>query len=313
VIPREKGRATNAVLFTDMVGSTELRTRQGEDEVDRFGVEEQHRVASLVAARGGAVVKGLGDGVLAAFAGAADAVDAAVAIQQTSPHPVRVGVSIGDVTWGACLSSKLAALSLFVMPIEERVELCARTLEGLEDHADLAGRQRALSEFWTAINPRYDHPIYARALDELAAVGSAQGVESTWNYILSRAEQLVAMADGVSLRHLVANFHDGDKLSDVSRTYLLNIQGHIATWDGDLARAGLLSRKRRKAERENCATWRSLRTPITPPHSVGSRGTCPRPGRSRTPSEGTSADRSWRRSGSLFNSVVANLLPPGSF
>jgi len=62
-----------------------------------------------VAANHGRVVKGLGDGVMATFAGAADAVAAAVAIQQgidrlnrsgRAPVPlaVRVGLSAGDVS-----------------------------------------------------------------------------------------------------------------------------------------------------------------------------------------------------------------------
>jgi DNA-binding SARP family transcriptional activator/class 3 adenylate cyclase/tetratricopeptide (TPR) repeat protein len=113
-----EGRATNTLLFTDLVGSTELRCRVGEDEADRFIVAEQLRVDEVVEGHGGWVVKGTGDGVLAAFAGAADALDAAVAIQQASRHPVRIGISIGEVSWhgGDC----------FGRPVVEAARLVAR-------------------------------------------------------------------------------------------------------------------------------------------------------------------------------------------
>src|SRR5207244_176836 len=63
-----------------------------------------------VEAHGGRVVKGLGDGIMAAFAGASDAAAAAVAIQRgidrlnrsgkaSLPLAVRVGLSAGDVTF----------------------------------------------------------------------------------------------------------------------------------------------------------------------------------------------------------------------
>jgi DNA-binding SARP family transcriptional activator/class 3 adenylate cyclase len=113
-----EGRATNAILFTDLVGSTELRGRLGEDDADRFIIAEQQRVNEVVAQAGGWVVKGTGDGVMAAFSGAA----AAVAIQRVSAHPVRVAISIGDVSWhgGDC----------FGRPVVEAARLVARAEPG---------------------------------------------------------------------------------------------------------------------------------------------------------------------------------------
>jgi class 3 adenylate cyclase/tetratricopeptide (TPR) repeat protein len=97
------------VLFTDLVGSTELRSRLGEDSADELRRRHDVLLTEAVARNRGRVVKGLGDGIMATFAGASDAVAAAVAIQQAVdrlnrsaqtlvPLEVRVGVSAGDVT-----------------------------------------------------------------------------------------------------------------------------------------------------------------------------------------------------------------------
>src|SRR5688572_22413892 len=104
------GRTMAVVLFTDLVGSTELRGRLGEEAAEELRRRHDRLLTEAVEGHGGRVVKGLGDGIMATFAGAADAVDAAVAIQQAidrlnrsgkTPVPlaVRVGLSAGDVTF----------------------------------------------------------------------------------------------------------------------------------------------------------------------------------------------------------------------
>src|SRR5438093_7968814 len=103
-------RATATVLFTDLVASTELRGRLGEEAADSLRRTHDRLLTQAVEAHAGRVVKGLGDGIMATFPGAADAVAAAVAIQQAvdrqnragkSPLPlsVRVGLSAGDVSF----------------------------------------------------------------------------------------------------------------------------------------------------------------------------------------------------------------------
>jgi class 3 adenylate cyclase/tetratricopeptide (TPR) repeat protein len=103
-------RATATILFTDLVGSTELRGWLGEEAADELRRIHDQLLAQPVEANNGRVVKGLGDGIMAAFAGASDAVVAAVAIQQAidrlnrsgkAPVPleVRIGLSAGDVSF----------------------------------------------------------------------------------------------------------------------------------------------------------------------------------------------------------------------
>ncbi|HEV3363483.1 MAG TPA: AAA family ATPase, partial [Acidimicrobiia bacterium] len=103
-------RVTATVLFTDLVGSTELRGRLGEDAADELRRRHDQLLTEAVERHGGQVIKGLGDGIMATFAGTSDAVAAAVVIQQaidrvnrsgkvSEPLAVRVGLSSGDVVY----------------------------------------------------------------------------------------------------------------------------------------------------------------------------------------------------------------------
>src|SRR5262245_29482930 len=94
---------TTTILFTDLVSSTELLHRAG-DERARQILQAHHRLMrEAVAANGGRVVKWLGDGLMAVFPSVADAVRCAVAIQQGSRRPVagerlavRMGLHVGE-------------------------------------------------------------------------------------------------------------------------------------------------------------------------------------------------------------------------
>jgi class 3 adenylate cyclase len=100
---------TATVLFSDMVGSTELRTRLGEEAADELRIVHDDLLRGAISAHRGIVVKHTGDGVMATFSAAVEAVAAAVAIQQAvdahnrrseqSRFEVRVGISVGDVTF----------------------------------------------------------------------------------------------------------------------------------------------------------------------------------------------------------------------
>ena len=103
-------RSTAIVLFTDLVGSTELRSRLGEEAAEALRREHDGLVTGAIEANRGRLVKNLGDGVMATFTGASDALAAAVAIQQALdrhnrsdasavPLEVRIGISAGDVAF----------------------------------------------------------------------------------------------------------------------------------------------------------------------------------------------------------------------
>ena len=104
------GHGTRTVLFTDMVGSTALRTSLGDNAADVLRDEHERILRTTVEDHGGTVVKVMGDGLMAVFDGAATGVAAGVALQQavhrqaersTLPIQIRVGIAAGDVTWDA--------------------------------------------------------------------------------------------------------------------------------------------------------------------------------------------------------------------
>src|SRR2546421_11237415 len=92
------GSGVVTILFTDLVGSTELLSRAGDEEAQRIFRAHHDLLAETAAAHGGAEVKWLGDGLMVAFASAADAVAAAIAMQQGSRRPVageRLRIRVG--------------------------------------------------------------------------------------------------------------------------------------------------------------------------------------------------------------------------
>ncbi len=73
---------TLTVLFTDLVSSTELLQRLGDDAADRVRRAHFRIVRAAVAAHGGHEGKTMGDGLMVVFQSASDAVSGAVAVQQ---------------------------------------------------------------------------------------------------------------------------------------------------------------------------------------------------------------------------------------
>lgn len=122
---------TATILVSDLVGSTELRAALGEDRAEEVRRLHDRALIEVAERAGGIVVKGLGDGLLVQFAGAAEAVGVAVAMQQTIDTlgrregldlSIRVGVSSGDVTVedGDC----------FGVPVVEASRLCSAAGNG---------------------------------------------------------------------------------------------------------------------------------------------------------------------------------------
>jgi predicted ATPase/class 3 adenylate cyclase len=101
------GAGTVTLLFTDLVGSTELLVALGEDRYDSVRDEHEMLVAGTIAEHHGEIVKSTGDGYMGAFARAGDAVGAAAEIQRLIAKRnedsevvlgIRIGISAGDVT-----------------------------------------------------------------------------------------------------------------------------------------------------------------------------------------------------------------------
>ncbi|HUJ65226.1 MAG TPA: AAA family ATPase, partial [Acidimicrobiales bacterium] len=97
-----------SILCTDWVNSTATRSRLGEERFDALQQIHEKMLEEVLGERGGEVVKWTGDGVLAVFHSATDAIGAAVAIQQRfdrysngadaiAPVQLRIGIAVGDV------------------------------------------------------------------------------------------------------------------------------------------------------------------------------------------------------------------------
>ena len=87
-------------MFTDLVGSTRLRTTTGDDAVDLRLDAHRSAVDAICAEHGGTVVKDTGDGCLVAFTSARSAIAAALALQAEPAglgDSFRIGIHAGDV------------------------------------------------------------------------------------------------------------------------------------------------------------------------------------------------------------------------
>src|SRR3989442_8352816 len=101
--------AFRTVLFTDLVGHTEMMSRLG-DERGRDVLREHETITrNVLKHHGGTEVKTMGDGFMASFGSVTKAVDCAIALERAfeewnagvgarhaSPLRVRVGLNAGE-------------------------------------------------------------------------------------------------------------------------------------------------------------------------------------------------------------------------
>jgi class 3 adenylate cyclase/tetratricopeptide (TPR) repeat protein len=116
---------TVSVLFTDLVGSTELADRLGPEAAHALRRDHFALLRGAVVAHGGTEVKNLGDGLMVVFPSVRAALAGAVAIQQHVDRynrgkrqrlEVRVGLSIGDATTDEA--------DYYGQPVVEAARLC---------------------------------------------------------------------------------------------------------------------------------------------------------------------------------------------
>ncbi|MEX0863903.1 MAG: AAA family ATPase [Acidimicrobiia bacterium] len=99
------------ILFTDLEGSTDLRLRVGDTAANEVIQAHDDLVRSRLETAGAIELKSLGDGFMALFNSANQAIEAAVSIQKAIeehnqsnpgvPMSVRIGLNSGDVTQSA--------------------------------------------------------------------------------------------------------------------------------------------------------------------------------------------------------------------
>jgi class 3 adenylate cyclase/pimeloyl-ACP methyl ester carboxylesterase len=95
----EPDRVLATVLFTDIVGSTEMAARLGDTAWRQVLERHDTLISQCVASYGGRVVKNIGDGALASFDGPARAVRCGAELCTTAPElgvQLRAGVHTGE-------------------------------------------------------------------------------------------------------------------------------------------------------------------------------------------------------------------------
>lgn len=119
--------ATVTVLFTDLVSSTEMLSRLGEEAAEVLRREHFRLLREAIAASGGHEVKNLGDGLMVAFDAVTSALACAVSMQQVlearnrnseEPLLVRIGMSSGE--------AEVEEGDYFGGPVVEAARLCAK-------------------------------------------------------------------------------------------------------------------------------------------------------------------------------------------
>lgn len=94
-----------AIMFTDLVGSTAVSSREGDGEALKLLANHDRVVRNALTAHRGREVKHTGDGIFASFDYVSKAVDCAVEIQRAFGEPVvvdddtgrvRIGISVGE-------------------------------------------------------------------------------------------------------------------------------------------------------------------------------------------------------------------------
>jgi class 3 adenylate cyclase len=135
---------TVTILFTDIVGSTELSTALDPKAADELRQTHFGLLRAALTAAGGIGVKNLGDGLMVAFSSLSRALACAVAMQQAverhkgrSEHPIaiRVGLSTGEATEEDG--------DYFGEPVIEATRLCAHAERGAgphDEHRSVVGR-----------------------------------------------------------------------------------------------------------------------------------------------------------------------------
>jgi class 3 adenylate cyclase/tetratricopeptide (TPR) repeat protein len=226
---------TWTIVFTDVVGSTAQRARIGDVAANALRREHDRLIIDATVQRGGEVVKGTGDGSMLAFAGAGDAVAAAVAVQQrverrnrtaAEPLHLRIGIAIGDVyhedadLFGMAVveAERICAiggagdvlLSSMVRTIAgERAEVSLvpigpRVLKGLPEPVDIWRAQ------WSTIDDeRLAFPALLAPDAQLAFAGRAAELDrviETWKEVLggSRRAMFISGEPGIGKTRLAA-------------------------------------------------------------------------------------------------------------
>lgn len=172
VLPGKTGHdtGTRTVLFTDIVGSTDMTQQLGDEASFQLVSVHDSIVRGAVWANSGREVKHTGDGIMAAFTSAANAVRCGmhviqeVAAHRSSAHPplrLRIGIAAGEPIEHAN--------DLFGTTVQLAARLCshAEPQQILVSNAVAelcAGKMLPMRQIGALTLKGFDHPVHAHAV-----------------------------------------------------------------------------------------------------------------------------------------------------
>lgn len=178
-------KTTLAVVFTDVVGSTRLGNKIGNEAMNDVRRAHFKQGRSLIEAHGGYGIKTIGDSLMAAFRTVSEALEFAIALYSNTGHPqvyIRAGIHVGPVyieeedAFGSMVNYASRVISMARGP-EIWISTAAKShieAEGFLQRPDLAWSEHKECELrgfegrhnlWSAIKPA----IYEASAAEAAA------------------------------------------------------------------------------------------------------------------------------------------------
>jgi class 3 adenylate cyclase len=186
VSTQEIPEGTVTVLFTDLVESTQLNQALGDDAAREIGRQVEEMARHAVASNRGALIKEMGDGLMAAFASARRAIAAAREMQVQMRHLHRTGLDAA---------------------VQMRIGL--HTGEVIDEDGDLHGETVIIAKRIEGLAPpggiwasETVHGVLGTARDELIDQGSMtlKGIAAEWHLYLvplPEEEEESGLADSV--------------------------------------------------------------------------------------------------------------------
>jgi predicted ATPase/class 3 adenylate cyclase len=227
-----KGEASGGlltVLFTDLVGSTELAVSRGDDSARSIRRQHDQLVRKQLAAHGGREVQTTGDGFLVTFSSVRKAIDCACAIQRAQLEhnrrhadqavSLRVGLNAGEVSprddglFGSAVNLAarvMAKAGPGEILVSEVVKQLAGTIAGVEFQDRGRFRLRGFPERWRLYelsgSPEVPH---ASPTEQRWAQTDGDGIRESGQLpaprssFVGRADEVIQVAQLVASHRLV--------------------------------------------------------------------------------------------------------------
>ncbi|MCP5046218.1 MAG: guanylate cyclase [bacterium] len=233
----QNNRQLAAVMFTDMVGYTEMM-EQNEDEARTSRDRHRKVLERLVGENQGSILQYFGDGTLTVFDSAIQAVNCALEIQtefqQTPKIPVRIGLHVGDIVYeesGVYGDAVNVASRIEAISVPGGVLFSERVFDDIKNHPRFHSNSLGAFTF-----KNVNRPIEVFALSNpLLAVPAAGDLEGKTPVAIQRVAVLpfVSMSgdpdneffsDGMT-EELITAFTKVDGLNVMSRTSSFAFKG----------------------------------------------------------------------------------------